>query len=97
MTGFAEPSLAFYQGGTIRSRDRMYLRTEAPTEWPTWIVTTERMFSALPPERRAAVQVVARHRGLNYNTGQRIPEVLILRKLDRMEPQQTAATPTKGP
>lgn len=83
MIEFKEPSLAFYQGGTIREqRDNQYLARTDPADWPKWVVVTEPIWAELPEDRRQRVTVAGRVRGWNYADGGRIVDVLVLRKND---------------
>jgi len=67
MTGFTEPSLAFYQGGTIRPRAQDFLAREPAENWPTWIVLTSQIYESLPPQKRDRLEQIASYRGFNYN------------------------------
>jgi hypothetical protein len=84
MIGYREPSLAFCQGGTIRDEEeRSFLFNSSPSQWPQWIVTTRGLYEDLGkehPERQQLLEVISTHRGINYNTGCRLVDVLILRK-----------------
>jgi 4-amino-4-deoxy-L-arabinose transferase-like glycosyltransferase len=47
MIGFKEPSLAFYQGGTIREQsDSTYLATTPEADWPRWTVIDDDAWKA---------------------------------------------------
>ncbi|MGE5608096.1 MAG: ArnT family glycosyltransferase [Bacillota bacterium] len=80
MTGYAEPSLGFYQGGTIRDLDKKDFRAMPPDQWPTWVVTTAKLFDSLPEDWKSRAEIKARFHGLNYNTGDSIVDVLVLQK-----------------
>ena len=80
MTGFTEPSLAFYQGGTIRKRPDDFLASQPPAAWPTWIVLTTDIYESLPPERREQLEQIASYHGFNYNIPMRPTTVIIARK-----------------
>ncbi len=67
MTGYFEPSLAFYQGGTIRERPRDYLARTPPADWPHWIVTTREIVQALDHEKAKHLLARGGCQGLNYN------------------------------
>ena len=67
MIGYVEPSLAFYQGGTIRPRADDFLLRNPPENWPNWIVLREEHFQALPPEKRDRLEQIASYHGFNYN------------------------------
>jgi hypothetical protein len=74
MSGFCEPSVAFYQGGTIRERDPEFLLRAPVEQWPRWIVATETIYHALrtqAPAKADRLREVARFQGLNYNAGAR--------------------------
>ena len=81
MDGYSEPSLAFYQGGTIREQ-RNVLTRRPPEDWPQWLVTTTADFDPLPREQRALWQELGRFRGLNYAGGGKFQTLLILKKND---------------
>lgn len=76
MIGYTEPSLAFYQGGTIRARKLDELRDSPP-----WIVVRRDVFdSAEFAPRRPDYAVVATHHGYSYNVPVGPTEVMILRR-----------------
>jgi hypothetical protein len=80
MIDYKEPSLAFYQGGTIREESNdNYLAQTDPLRWPRWIVLTRRIFDGLPPDTRAKLQPIAAVDGWWYPRGRRV-EVLVVRK-----------------
>jgi 4-amino-4-deoxy-L-arabinose transferase-like glycosyltransferase len=86
MIGYKEPSLAFYQGGTIREEPRdELLITTSPDEWPPFLVVTRPIFDRAPESARARLEILNTVRGLNYAAG-RIVEVLIVRKRDLIDP-----------
>ena len=80
MCGFTEPSLVFYQGGTIRPWPENYLVTQPPALWPTWIVLTSDIYQTLPPERRDHLEQIASYHGFNYNIPMRPVTVIIARR-----------------
>jgi len=80
MIGFTEPSLAFYQGGTIRPRPDDYLMTQSPADWPNWIVVTSDIYESLPSDRRERLQQIASYPGFNYNIPMRPVTVIVARK-----------------
>jgi len=80
MIDYKEPSLAFYQGGTIREESNdQYLAQTNPLLWPRWIVLTHRVWDSVPPDARARLQAVAEVEGWWYPKGRRV-EVLVVRK-----------------
>jgi 4-amino-4-deoxy-L-arabinose transferase-like glycosyltransferase len=80
MIDYSETSLAFYQGGQIRPREREFLEQTPPAQWPTWVVVTERVWSTLPAEDRAAYTIVKRVRGWNYADDGEVVDVLVVSK-----------------
>src|SRR5205823_14684225 len=50
MVGFTEPSLAFYQGGSIRPQPENYLVTQPLALWPRYVVLTSDILQSLPPD-----------------------------------------------
>ena len=52
MIGFKEPSLAFYQGGTIREQSSSRYFDEVPeAQWPRWTVIDDKSWSGDPSDR----------------------------------------------
>ena len=83
MIDYKEPSLAFYQGGTIRpQRDNAYLNLTPPEQWPRWIVLTADIWKNTPAEVRAGLEVIATVHGWAYADGGRVVDVMVLRKRD---------------
>ena len=82
MIDYKEPSLAFYQGGTIReeSNNRFLIDTD-PVLWPRWIVLTRRIWDALPRElRETKLERIETVEGWWYANGMKRVQVLIVRK-----------------
>jgi hypothetical protein len=49
MIGYKEPSLAFYQGGTIREQgENDFLLTHPPPEWPRFLVIARTSGTGMP-------------------------------------------------
>jgi 4-amino-4-deoxy-L-arabinose transferase-like glycosyltransferase len=86
MMDYKEPTLAFYQGGTIRPNSAMALSNELVDRAPTWIVTTEAVWAAAPPDVRARLVEVARRKGVAYADEGRAVEVVVLRKSPQASP-----------
>jgi 4-amino-4-deoxy-L-arabinose transferase-like glycosyltransferase len=95
--GYAPPSLAFYQGGTIddplvrstaipSSADLFtFLNTTPISKWPPWIVTSQAIYRELPPTRRGVLQLQATFRGLDEGRSDTIVNVVVLHKVrDRL-------------
>ena len=80
MIDYKEPSLAFYQGGTIRPEPRDdFLSVVEPAQWPAWIVTTSDVWKTVPEPRRALLEVVRSETGWSYAGGGRRIEVIVLK------------------
>lgn len=76
-----EPSVGFYQGGTVRERNRRWLAQNPVELWPTWIAVPAYVFDALPEEKRASMELAAPpFRGASYNGGPAVVDVLVLKK-----------------
>jgi 4-amino-4-deoxy-L-arabinose transferase-like glycosyltransferase len=82
MLDYKEPSLAFYQGGTIRESSAMALSNELIDRAPAWLVITDEVWKKTPQDVRERVAVVGSARGLAYADGGRVVNVLVLRKLE---------------
>jgi 4-amino-4-deoxy-L-arabinose transferase-like glycosyltransferase len=81
MIDYKEPSLAFYQGGTIREEpNTALLTTTDPLTWPRWIVITHRVWNRQPATVRAQFDVINSISGWWYPHGGDAVEVMILRK-----------------
>jgi 4-amino-4-deoxy-L-arabinose transferase-like glycosyltransferase len=80
MTDFNEPSVAFYQGGTIKDGASPYLKNVPIDQWPRWIVLTRRAYDHLPPAQQSQLKEVAQYRGLNYAGGGKVVEVMVVER-----------------
>lgn len=81
MLDYKEPSLAFYQGGTIRENSAMTLSHALLDSAPSWLVITDTVWDASPPDVRQRVRLVDSVRGLAYADGGRTVNVRIVRNL----------------
>jgi hypothetical protein len=80
MIDYKEPSLGFYQGGTIREESRDdYLSTVDPIFWPQWIVLTETALAKAPADRRELLEEVGSVSGWDY-AGKGVVEVKVMRR-----------------
>jgi hypothetical protein len=80
MIGYKEPSLAFYQGGTIREADiDLFTRTD-PLLWPRWAVISDAAWSRLPIDVRERFETVDSVAGLWYANQLKWVEVFIVRR-----------------
>lgn len=82
MLDYKEPSLAFYQGGTIRESPKMKeLVTRGHiSEWTPWMVITRDVWDATPPAVRSHLQIVKSFKGLAISDGMRVEELMVVRK-----------------
>jgi hypothetical protein len=81
MIGYKEPSLAFYQGGTIREeRDNHFLQTHPRGDWPDWLVITESIWRQTPRNIQGEFELMDSERGWDYSDRGRIVDVLVLRR-----------------
>ena len=80
MIDYKEPSMAFYQGGTLVEEDASdYLQQTPPANWPRWVVITRDVWGTTPPATRRQWEIVATETGLQINGG-KWREVLVLRR-----------------
>jgi len=82
MLDYKEPSLAFYQGGTIREGTALVASDKLLDSSPPWLVMTEQVYNARATDR-ARLEVVARFRGLDLSAGLRVIEVMVVKKKER--------------
>ena len=80
MLDYKEPSLAFYQGGTIREAKHSLATIEHLDSAPPWMVVSRQIWDQTTPDIRARLAVVAQFRGLNYSDALHPVEVLVVRK-----------------
>ncbi len=81
MTDFDEPTLAFYQGGTIRDERNHYLFETPADEWPAYVVLSRKSLEKLPAEKRARLEELANYPGFNYAGGGKMVDVIVARKV----------------
>jgi 4-amino-4-deoxy-L-arabinose transferase-like glycosyltransferase len=80
MLDYKEPSLAFYQGGTIREARHSLDVLKQLDAAPPWLVMTREIWDQATPEERSQLQIVGSPmRGLNYSEKGRVIEILIVR------------------
>ncbi|HEX4793802.1 MAG TPA: glycosyltransferase family 39 protein [Humisphaera sp.] len=85
MIDYKEPSLGFYQGGTIREEKRSFLLPLHWNRWPRWMTVTREALDGAPPESRARLRIVADpenpSRGLAYSDGGRVVELIVVERV----------------
>jgi 4-amino-4-deoxy-L-arabinose transferase-like glycosyltransferase len=80
MLDYKEPSLGFYQGGTIREADRFIPSVQYRPPVPKYLVLTRDLWSQAMPQQRATLPIVGEPVvGLNYSDSLRSVEVLVVR------------------
>ena len=80
MIGYREPSVAWYQDGTIAERDSGWLDSLLSQELPRWVVMTRSEWDQFtPPLVQDAYDIKSTERGWNY-AGGKVVEVLVLEK-----------------
>lgn len=80
MLDYKEPSLAFYQGGTIRENSNTIVTPKLLETSPPWLVITREVWDKSPEASRATLDVVGTFRGLDVADGMRVVEVMVVRK-----------------
>jgi 4-amino-4-deoxy-L-arabinose transferase-like glycosyltransferase len=82
MLDYKEPSVAFYQGGTIREGTAMVASDKLLDSSPPWLVITDEVYYAKVTDR-SRLEVVARFKGLDLSAGLRVIEVLVVKKKEK--------------
>jgi 4-amino-4-deoxy-L-arabinose transferase-like glycosyltransferase len=77
MIGFREPSMAWYQGGTIREDENGAL---LPRKGPAFFVVSQENFDDLPPSAKAMYSIVSTRRGVVYAQSRKVKTVLLIRR-----------------
>jgi 4-amino-4-deoxy-L-arabinose transferase-like glycosyltransferase len=80
MLGYMEPSLAFYQGGTMREAGPIGLTRNFVSQFPQWMVVSSDVWKQATPDVRELFDVVADVRGLAYADRGRWVDVMVLRR-----------------
>jgi 4-amino-4-deoxy-L-arabinose transferase-like glycosyltransferase len=84
MLDYKEPSLAFYEGGTIRENPNLVLTDKLLQSAPPWMVITRDVWQSPRTEEaaRRKLEVVQSVRGLDIAEGMRSVEVMVVRRRD---------------
>jgi 4-amino-4-deoxy-L-arabinose transferase-like glycosyltransferase len=81
MFEYKEPSLAFYQGGTIREYNESLQQFASQTGKPSWIVIPKWVWDEAPSQTRDAFEQVAPPiRGLDYSDAGKTVDVMVLHR-----------------
>lgn len=100
--GWLEPSMDFYQGGTLEHYDEDHLlERHAPEYWPRVMIITRRTWDESPESIQAQLRVVGKVRGLSYAVDLRGVELWVVEKIpappESPEPWPAATQPTSRP
>jgi 4-amino-4-deoxy-L-arabinose transferase-like glycosyltransferase len=80
MLDFKEPSLGFYQGGTIREAELGIPAIQSTPPAPRYLVMTRSLWNQLSPSQRSTLEIVGHPvSGLNYSDSLRPVEVLVVK------------------
>ncbi len=64
---YREPSIAYYQGGTLRYGPTLETMNQLPqAQWPRWLVLSSELWSRFSPEKQGLYHPIGRFSGLNY-------------------------------
>jgi 4-amino-4-deoxy-L-arabinose transferase-like glycosyltransferase len=80
MVDYKEPSLAFYQGGTIRQERSSFVTSKSPDNWTPWMVITDDVWNHCSLAVRDRLQVVADFHGLSVADAMRVLHVIVVKK-----------------
>jgi 4-amino-4-deoxy-L-arabinose transferase-like glycosyltransferase len=81
MFEYKEPSLAFYQGGTIREYDFSLGQFASNKTEPSWIVTPRTIWDQATPQVKDAFEIIGQPiRGLDYSDALKTVEVMVLHR-----------------
>jgi 4-amino-4-deoxy-L-arabinose transferase-like glycosyltransferase len=80
MIDYKEPSLAFYQGGTIREQDASIIIHRHYDQWKPWMIITRDVWNRSPADVQNRLEIVADFRGLSVADAMRKVDVLVVRK-----------------
>jgi 4-amino-4-deoxy-L-arabinose transferase-like glycosyltransferase len=81
MLEYKEPSLAFYQGGTIREYDYSLEQIAHDPASPRWVVTTLKVWEQTPSAIRDCFDMIGDPiRGLDYSDAMKTVDVVVVRK-----------------
>jgi 4-amino-4-deoxy-L-arabinose transferase-like glycosyltransferase len=80
MLGYKEPSLAFYQGGTIREHSSMKLTPALRWRTPPHLVISDQVWTATATTERESYEILAEYPCLNYAGGMKVQRVMIVRR-----------------
>ncbi|HZK80587.1 MAG TPA: hypothetical protein VFC46_05950, partial [Humisphaera sp.] len=77
MIDYKEPSLGFYQGGTIREEsDSKGFLASPLNEWPRWVVMTREVWKNVPERDKPYLRIVDSCKG--WALGMRVEEVMVV-------------------
>ena len=81
MIAYKEPSLAFYQGGTIREQSKNdFLITHPIADWPKFVVIREDAWKKMPADVTTNLDVLGEVRGIDLPDSGRMWTVMVAKK-----------------
>lgn len=80
MLDYKEPSLAFYQGGTIREAKHWRPVMSNLDAAPPWLVMTRQVWEGAPQSARDRLEIVASFNDFDYSDSFRMPVLIVARK-----------------
>jgi len=80
MIDYKEPSLAFYQGGTIREQDNSIIIHRHYDQWKPWMVITRDVWNRSPVDVQNRLEIIADFRGLSVADSLRNVDVMVVRR-----------------
>jgi 4-amino-4-deoxy-L-arabinose transferase-like glycosyltransferase len=93
MFEYKEPSLAFYQGGTIREYNASLATLAVSPDEPRWAVIPKWVWDQATPATRSAFEVVGPIlKGLDYSDAMKSADVMVLKRKDPGPSAQTGPT-----
>lgn len=87
MIDFKEPSLAFYQGGTIREQSEQVLPDPSAPDAPDWIVISDEIHRTQSASLREAYPIIRSFRGINVADGKLQETVHVLQRSSAPTPR----------
>ena len=81
MFEYKEPSLAFYQGGTIREYDQSLATLAGSSDAARWAVIPKWVWDQATPETRSVFEIIGPTlKGLDYSDALKTADVMVLRR-----------------
>lgn len=92
--GYREPTLPFYQGGSLRVFEvNDYLKVTPSEKWPKMMVLTGEIWEETPPELQEKLDILGKRHGLAYADGGRTYDLYVVRPNDKAKAAADPALP----